>query len=192
MRARQALLILGCLAGLGSCDSAPFPVEPDLKPSPARLSGDTIIQRVDGGASFNLDEVLGKGTTGAVVSSPLLSVLIEGGDTIVVCNHEGMGSLSTIFEDGTSASYHVWCKGLIKIELAIRKPYPLSVALLSSEHMEVKYIVESNGLIEESTDATGIVIECVREGTGTLWVFFTGIRVEYYPLTCKHDQGSGG
>jgi hypothetical protein len=175
-----------------------MPAEPDIPPSMATLTNGTIRARYP--ETFSLDAVLDRATGGAAAGGSLLSISIRDNATWITCNHSGTGSLSTIFNNDSTASYAVACRPVVAITLAMGVPFPLDLALQASEGRDVQYISQSDGLIENGTEEGHITITCVEEGRGTLWVFFvSGIddtyyngSVDYYDLTCEpHDQGGG-
>jgi hypothetical protein len=165
-----------------SCD-APF--NPDIQVNAATLSGGRIEARV--GDWFNLDELLGKDVFNAAVSSPLLSIDERNGDAFILCNEAGDGYVGPAFTDETSASYPITCVG--QVTLGLHTPLNLDQYF----GRNVVWVVQSSGLISQTQVNGDITIECVQEGTGTLWVAFTSPDTRYYDLTCRtHEQGNGG
>ena len=105
---------------------------------------------------------------------------------LVRCNESGDGFIGPAFDDGSTASYSTKCVGQLTFVVGDQ----VNLDQYFGKH--IVWIVQSDGLINQTQENNDTLIECVTAGTGTLWVAFTSPDTDYYDLTCaNHEQGGG-
>jgi hypothetical protein len=103
----------------------------------------------------------------------------------VKCTDAGTGTIKVEYANGTSETFSVLCVGVIRLAI------DASLNVDQYFGLDVSWVTQSSGLVDIASQYGDHIITCVAEGSGTLWVAFTGSANDYYDLECSHDQGGG-